>query len=303
MFASEGVVKPIRVTENDTNYLVEIPASEKVRASRIIGRRWDPGLVAWVYPKNLDCYESLKAEFSRDADVFDIRKPKRKPVPEFNTTPLDEDGDSDFENEWKELSEKTTNIHSTFEDVTQKLDVLVATVKGLEDTNHAIEQMVIAQNLEKTLSKDREHGHAQKEEIDQKAMLEKFLKDIAYESSGKDESLRRLLDKHWPISKPERFIMRTHEHLLHALAEMSGDPEPKESSFAKYVTYVKDNHLVSDSRDKKVPATLFMLNTHRNQVVHSKHMPEYELTSRAISYLMGVAFIWRDVASEPVEDL
>lgn len=302
MFSNSNGVRPIRVFENDINFLVEIPASQKIRASRIAGRRWDPGLVAWIYPKTLDCYEALKAEFQRDADSFDIRKPKRKPAPEARLAQTSDEGDTDFEKEWKELSENTSNIHSSFSDVSGKIDFLVKTVQSLEDSSTSLERMIIARNLESSLSQENEAEIQCQESNVNDDTLELGLKHIAVESSGQDKSFKQHLDKYNPLSKPERFVMRTHEHLLRALAEIAGDTDPRESAFSRYVHHVKENDLVPNTREKNVPAILFMLNGHRNQVVHSKDMPEYELKNRAISYLMGVAQIWSEVASEPVED-
>ena len=302
MFANQGAEKPIKVLENETHFLVEIPASQKIRASRIAGRRWDAHLVAWVYPKTLDCYESLKAEFSRDAVVFDIRKPKRKPIPEPVKSSVNNEADHDFENEWKEMSEKTSTIHNSFSDVTGKIDYLVKTIQSLEESSGSLERMILSRHLEAAIEGETESGNAEASSEDIAEQLESFLKNIAYESSGQDKSFKQHMEKHYPIAKPERFVMRTHEHLLKALAEMSGDVSPRESSFSKYVHYVKENELVPNTREKNVPAILFMLNGHRNQVVHSRNMPEYELKNRAVSYLMGVAQIWREVASEPVGD-
>ena len=161
--------------------------------------------------------------------------------------------------------------------------------------------MILAKNLEDNLNS---HGKVEnsKEVLNLDEQLESVLNQIAFESSGQDESLKKHLQKYNPLSKPERFVMRTHEHLLHALAEIAGDRDPTESAFSKYVHYVKDNRLVENTREKNVPAILFMLNGHRNQIVHSRRMPESELKNRAISYLMGLAQVWSAVAAEPVED-
>jgi len=111
MFPTQIAAKPIRVFENESNFLVEIPANQKTRASRIAGRRWDPNFVAWIYPKTIECYEALKTEFQKDADFFDIRKPKKQPILEARPSIPNDDSNSDFEKEWKELSEHTSNIH------------------------------------------------------------------------------------------------------------------------------------------------------------------------------------------------
>lgn len=301
MFPTQITAKPIKVFENDTNFLVEIPANQKIRASRIAGRRWDPNFVAWIYPKTIDCYEALKAEFQKDADFFDIRKPKRQPILEARRSTPNDDSSSDFEREWKELSEHTSDIHSNFSEVSGKLDFLVSTVKSLEDASISLERMILARNLESSLYSDQDSEADESHPLDLSEQLEIGLKRIAFESSGRDLSFKQHLEKYNPVSKPERFVTRTHEHLLHALAAISGDPAPSESAFSRYVNHVKDNALVRNDREKKVPAILFMLNGHRNQIIHSKEMSEAELQNRAISYLMGVAQIWSEIASEPVE--
>lgn len=301
MFPAHTVGKPIRVYENETNFLVEIPASQKIRASRIAGRRWDPNFVAWIYPKTIDCYEALKTEFQKDADFFDIRKPKRQPILEARASISHDDLNSEFEREWRELSEHTSNIHSNFSEVSGKLDFLVSTVKSLEDASVTLERMILARNLESNLNSVHDYDSDKCETLDLSEQLELGLKRIAFESSGRDLSFKQHLEKFNPVLKPERFVTRTHEHLLHALAEISGDPNPSESAFSRYVNHVKNDGLVRNDREKKVPAILFMLNGHRNQIIHSKDMQESELQNRAISYLMGVAQIWSEIASQPVE--
>lgn len=296
-FSSQGE-KPIRVLENNTHFLVEISASQKIRASRIAGRRWDSQLVAWVYPKTIDSYEALKVEFSRDAVEFDIRKPKRKSVPVPVKSTVDDENDHDFENEWKEMSEKTSSIHDTFSEMTGKIDYLVKSVHSLEESNNSLEQMLLIDRLEASMDADKDSNSEVSKEIDAVEQFEQLLKEIALGTSEHDASFRQHLEIYRPLKQPERFIMRTHEHLLKSLAEMSGNHSPQESAFAKYVENVKANELVP----RHIPGVLFMLNSHRNRVVHSTSMSEHELQSRAIIYLMGVSHIWREVASEPVGD-
>lgn len=301
MFANQGTQKPIKVLENNTHFLVEIAASQKERASRIAGRRWDAQLVSWIYPKTIECYEALKAEFERDADKFKIRKPKRKSLPEAVRTSQSQD-DNDFENEWKEMSEKTSSIENSFADVSSKVDYLVKTIQGLEETSNSLENMILAQRLESTIE---EESGAAENTISDKSLndkLEEFLIDIAVASTGNDQSFILHMEKYNPLSKSEQFVMRTHERLLQSIAQMCGDSSPRESSFSDYVNQLKNCYLVEDTREKKIIATLFMLNSHRNQIVHSRNIPDQELKNRAITYLMGVAFIWCEVASEQVED-
>ncbi len=102
---------PIEVTENEWQFLVRIHASQKERASRIPGRRWNPEIGRWVYPKSTTTYDALTEEFKRDARVFEIRKPASKRLPKPESPPNDEDQSLD---EWKDLNEKTSEIHEKF---------------------------------------------------------------------------------------------------------------------------------------------------------------------------------------------
>jgi hypothetical protein len=70
--------------------------------------------------------------------------------------------------------------------------------------------------------------------------------------------------------------------------------------FSELINYLQEQELLSTDRSKNVPSSLRTLNHHRNQVAHSYQMDEQELKSRSISYLMGIALMWDEVASEPV---
>ncbi len=70
---------PIKVTEDQWQFLVRIPANQKERASRIAGRRWNPKIERWVYPKTLSTYEALSEEFKRDCLKFASRRPEDSP--------------------------------------------------------------------------------------------------------------------------------------------------------------------------------------------------------------------------------
>lgn len=302
MLLNQGTQKPIKVLENNTHFLVEISASQKERASRIAGRRWDAQLVAWIYPKTIECYEALKAEFQRDAAEFDIRKPKRKPLPEAVKTSVDSQDDHDFESEWKEMSEKTSNIDSSFSEVSSKVDYLVKMVQGLEESSDSLERMIIAERMESVIEKDQASSDDDsiKEVLSEK--LEELLINIAYDVSGCDPSFKKHMEKLRPLGRSESFVIQTHERLLRSLKAISGVRPPEGTRFIDYVYYVKNNDLIPSTREKNEIGILLTLNGIRNQIAHPDNMSEYEIVSRAISYLMMLALIWREVASEQVDD-
>lgn len=287
--------RPIKVSENGTHYLVEISPGQKHRASRIPGRRWDPNQVAWIYPKTIDCYEALKDEFSRDAASFEIRKPKRKPAPQIRPKPVFDDDIFFPDDELKEPAETSSDIHDGFAEVSEKIDVVLKTIRSLEDSSQEIQQ-ALAENENTSEASESEILNGINIEV-----VEDFLKKVAFESSGYDQSFLLHLEMYQPVAAPERFVMRTHEKLVHALAGICGESNIRESAFGRFVKKIQDEELIEDSHEKRILQTLRILNYHRNQIVHSKDMSDAELKNRALSYLMGVASVWREVASEPVE--
>lgn len=54
----------IRLEETQSEYLLQISISQKERAKKIPGRRWDPDRVRWVYPKTRETLSAILKEFS-----------------------------------------------------------------------------------------------------------------------------------------------------------------------------------------------------------------------------------------------
>ena len=98
----------------------------------------------------------------------------------------------------------------------------------------------------------------------------------------------------------KKFITRTHHFLGTELANIAGIPDTSRTTFLDRVNFLQEQGLLSTDKAKSVPQTLKTLNHHRNQVAHNSEMSDFELKGRAITYLMGVASIWDEVASEPV---
>ncbi len=288
-------VNTIKVYEENNKYLVKIHPSQKLRASRIVGRRWDSGLIAWVYPKTQACYEALKAEFECDSELFSIGLPETQGV-SIPPKLVVEEGVS--EDEWNDLTYKTADINDKFTSVSEKMDTLLKSFSILEASTNSIEKSLTDQRVSKQkLNMDvdiKSHSGLQ--------VLEIALKALAYEASGRDKSFFNFFESHNPLTKPEKFVMRTHEHLLYELAAIAGEANPREANFSKYIHTVKDGNLVSLEKGHNVPSILFTLNNHRNNIIHTKGMSESELINRSIIYLMNVALIWKDIASEPVGD-
>lgn len=55
----------IKITETETEYLLFIPANQKLRA-RVSQTRWDPARQCWVYHRKISTYYALIKEFAAD---------------------------------------------------------------------------------------------------------------------------------------------------------------------------------------------------------------------------------------------
>ena len=286
--------KPIKVYENETNFFVEICPTQKHRASNIPKRRWNRHIAAWVYPKTTELYEALKTEFQKDAKVFDIKCPVRPQI-SINDMKLR------LENTRKLKAEKNKiaqgKLEQQFNAVIDKLDGLTRHIEKIEDCNDTMQDLLLEQvsNTEKLTT-----NHEKESQIASDESLEMTLLLIAFEVSGRDDSFKLHLSKHHPITKPERFITRTHHLIGTELACIAGIPDTSRITFLERVNLLQEQNMFSSDRAKSVPQTLKSLNHHRNQVAHNINMSEYELKSRSISYLLGLASIWDEVASEPV---
>ena len=294
--------KPIKVYENDTHYLVEICATQKHRASDIPKRRWNRHLTAWVYPKTAELYDALKTEFQKDAEVFDIKPPQVSRVSKASQMSVEE-MQTRIEESQKKKTENRKNAEEKFDQqfiaVMDKLEGLTRHVEKIEDTNDAMQDLLLEQVSHAEKFANNQNKDNESEVVSDQA-LELSLMMIAFEASGRDESFKLYLEQHHPITKPERFITRTHHLLGTELANIGGIPDTSRTTFLDRVNFLQEHGLLSMDKAKSVPQTLKTLNHHRNQVAHNSEMSEFELKSRAITYLMGVASIWDEVASEPV---
>ena len=57
----------ITLSENEREYLLRIPANQRERAKGIPGRRWDVKRKVWYWPRTLETYRGLVAEFGEES--------------------------------------------------------------------------------------------------------------------------------------------------------------------------------------------------------------------------------------------
>ena len=286
--------KPIKVYENESHFLVEISASQKERASDIPKRRWNRHLTAWVYPKTTELYDALQAEFQHDAEVFDIKRPA---VPRVSLEEMESSIEKFKERNAENRKSAQEKLDQQFNAVLDKLDGLTKHVEKIEDSHDAMQELFIEQGtkaVKHTANNENEHQVADDEPLEMALIL------IAFEASGRDESFKKHLSNHHPITKPERFITRTHELLHKELVKIAGETDTIHYRFHEVVSFLRSNKLLNDTAKKSIYHTLNALNSFRNTIAHPKELSDSELKSHAISYLMGIAYVWDEVASEPV---
>lgn len=288
---------PVEVTENDVQFMVKIPAGQRERASKIPGRRWNPEIQRWVYPKTLPVYEALSEEFKRNAAVFDIRKPKSIRLPLPKSLPIEED--QTFE-EWQDLTDKTSEIHEKFNGLQEQVAAILGSVQAVETIAKETQDLVKTQRdadkpkLRELKPDLPDPKITSREDL---ASIEKGLCRLAFEASGRDQSLARWLSKHNPLSLPHKFVSDTHEKVRSSIAAIIGDSNYRSESFHDLANKLKDRNDINP----KLIYLLLAMNMHRNSVSHSEGATEAEQQSRSIIYLFNLALVWPHVASEPVE--
>jgi uncharacterized coiled-coil DUF342 family protein len=92
----------IQLKQTATEYLLFIHASQRERAKKIEGRRWDPDRKCWVYPKTEQVLNALLAEFPEIRGTADSRRGS--------------DAQSD-----KELKEQVAQMSETIKTLTELL--------------------------------------------------------------------------------------------------------------------------------------------------------------------------------------
>lgn len=295
---------PIEVSEDETQFLVRIPAIQKERASRIPGRRWNPGIERWVYPKTLATYDALTEEFKRDAIVFEIRKPANKRLPSPQPRLDDEDQSLD---EWKDLNEKTSEIHRKFDTFGEQVSIILESVRSLEAVSRETQEIVKLGSDK--IKKDSQKIPAQAESLDPSKnqdlkLIERALVLMAFASAGRDKSFANWIKDHQPLLLPDRFVSATHEKLKCSIAQMLGASHYENIDFVDLIHDLKRGDLMGlDSKEnKRVGNLLFAMNQHRNRFGHPVKFTESERLTRSIIYLFNLALVWPHVASEPVEE-
>jgi hypothetical protein len=308
----------IEVSEDDTHFLVRIHPGNRDRAKKIFGRQWDGDRKAWVYPKEPSIYEALVDEFQKDADNFNIRRPKTQ-RPAGIKPPAKEPDDDEFEEQLLEeipslgdSGQSQGKIHSELEAMRVMLESLRddashqrRTLEELRETQKEatkaltkfeprIQQVVktkpvevLPDSLDLTKQKEIE-------------LLEKALIRIACSTANEKKSFCDWVSKHAPLDRPRDFVSETHEFLKEQLGKIVEDEDPDKDFYNLVKKAENENLIYSERFDPIKPIPLLKnLNAIRNRFSHSRgEFSQSERWNRSILYLMNLALVWSKVVME-----
>ncbi|BAZ06300.1 hypothetical protein [Calothrix sp. NIES-3974] len=323
-YTLNGKHGPIEVFEDNTHFLVRIHPQDRNRAKKIVGRQWDGNRTAWVYPKNFATYEALVVEFQRDADHFNIQRPRTEPPVGINT-PVNEPDNGEFDSQFLEEIPFNGVIGGNRGNIFSELEQIRVMIESLRDTsakqNLILEELRVNQEAtSNTLTKFKQPiQQIVKTEADEvfpkflnldepkeKELLEKALIELACLTVGKEERLfRQWVSKHHPLSRPADFVNETHEFLKKHLSKFLKDEDDR-VDFIELIKRAKDeNVFFSDNSDPTIKPIniLYILNHIRNRFAHPPfNFTQSDKWSRAILYLMNLALVWSKVVMEAEEE-
>ncbi|MBU4231354.1 MAG: hypothetical protein KJ822_07125 [Proteobacteria bacterium] len=304
---------PIEISQDDNHFLVRIHPENRDRAKKIAGRQWDGARKVWVYPKDLPTYSALVEEFQKDANIFDIRRPKTKRPAEIKPPPEEADA---------EEFEEFRSVGDLGEDqgrISDQLELIRETLESINDLasnqNRSIEELRDQQTetagiLKRIESPEKDAIKTEKVEVlpellnfdnpKEKLLFEKALIAVAYDASKKSESFHKWVELQSPIEKPVDFVTNTHEKLKQQLEKIVGEADMK-VNFIDLVRQAKQDKLIylEDDDPIKVFQILYALNDIRNRFAHARKFHRSERWARSILYLMNLALVWPKIMMEP----
>ena len=219
-----GKLGPIELSEDDTHFLVRVHPENRDRAKKIIGRQWDGERKAWVFPKDPLTYEALTEEFQKDADIFDIRKPKTKrplgikpPIEEVDNEEFDDRYLEDIRSIGDDIGESQEKMYAELEQIREMLGSLrdtaanqtrlIEEVRGTQEETKQVSIQPkpsqkpipkIVNDLPNNLDLEKQR------EIE---LFEKTLIMIACYTAKNNKSFCAWVSKYKPLREPSSFVI------------------------------------------------------------------------------------------------
>lgn len=296
---------PVRVTEDEQHFIVQIHPEQRDRAKKILGRQWDGVRKAWIYRKTPASYDALTQEFQRDAAKFDIRRPKTKRPP---TLSIGVSAAATEVQEWEIPDEQVSHhpklqveIDGIRESLAKLGDLFLGQSRSLDEMQTS--QQHISDSLGQLNSAKTSNPTPPPTEplpdvlslnkSSELRVLETTLIHLAFCTAGNSKSLFEWLGKHRPLDRPRDFVTASHNLLNQQLEKIVGVPS-QELSFADLVGKAQMDNLIYNERFDPVQVipTLRAMNAYRNTLIHASSLSVSESLSRAVLYLINLAFVW-----------
>ena len=274
------------ITDDNQNFYIRIAASDRERAKRIPGRRWDPGIAKWVCPRTKVAYDAIKREFTRHDDRIEIGPP-----PDTSDTLPESSVETDRETppDWaKSLTEIPREL----------VDIKAGAAASAETLDRLLEQQ---QAILDKFSNSEPNPASQ--EIDISTVFSRRLLEIASSIAQHDVSFIDLTRSFDIEAAPIDCVMRSHSCVETSLREFTGTSNQR-CSFVDLINIAKNQELFP-KEPVNVVQELFAMNRLRNSLAHPKNeMGKHTRTALAILYFLNLARVWPYFASEqPSEHL
>ncbi len=268
------------ITDDNQNYYIRIAASDRERAKRIPGRRWDPGIAKWVCPRTKVAYDAIKREFTRHDDRVEIGPPPdtSDTVPQFAL-----ETDRETPPDWaKGLIEIPKELE----------DIKAGAAASAETMDRLLEQQ---QALLDKFSESEPTPDSQDTDIS--TVFSRRLLEIASSVAQHDVSFINLTQSFEIEDAPIDGVMRSHSSVETSLREFTGTSNQR-CSFVELINIAKDQQLFP-REPVNVVQELFAMNRLRNSLAHPKNeMGKHTRTALAILYFLNLARVWPYFASE-----
>ena len=173
-----------QLEQTDTELLLFIHASQRDRAKRIEGRRWDPKRKCWIYPKTAPVHDALVAEFGDELFPLSVARPSpsaRNARPHVGLREEYAMIEKDLHERKGELEEAKRALQEERREVERLREInaaletkVMSSRAGVEDLMQLMQEIKIQQGTRQFAER---------------------MKEIAKETTGSDPSFARLVDR------------------------------------------------------------------------------------------------------------
>lgn len=286
----------IDIQENQTEYLLFIPASQRERAKAIQGRQWDPGRTAWVYPRTARVYDALVAEFGDDVAEIAVTRPGDRRTKASSRL---------LSKENQELNEEIRNIRSTIEllakstsqdqnEIIQSLKSAVASQQQqLTDLSAVLEERVreisALENQLQERGQELEEARAAQPAPSQPDLKENVAA-LAMMTTGNDAVFKLTLDRLALDSSLPIEFSKIIEHSLRVIMKAK-DPD---LSLYDLLVQARDAELLSD----EAMDLAHTIRKQRNIIAH-QHVETRTKQMRILFVLCAASLLWPHLGKQP----